>query len=110
MSSSDSDEGAKRGNVWPSSLTVGQTEDLARFGLYVPLSAKLSRPCRIFVDGFPTLGPPVTDDELCRHNRKGRRHFWHDKKFDDDVGAFNCTARGLPVEISPGERVLPAAL
>lgn len=103
MASSDSDsDGAAPGGHWPSSLTLGQTEDLARFGLYVPPAAKLPRPWRISADGFPTQGVPATKAELRAHpggryNRKGRRHFWKGKRFDDVIGAFKRAARGLPV-------------
>ena len=103
MASSDSDsDGAAPGGHWPSSLTLGQTEDLARFGLYVPPAAKLPRPWRISADGFPTQGVPATPAELRAHpggryNRKGRRHFWKGKRFDDVIGAFKRAARGLPV-------------
>ena len=103
MASSDSDsDGAAPGGHWPSSLTLGQTEDLARFGLYVPPAAKLPRPWRISADGFPTQGVPATPAELRAHpggryNRKGRRHFWKGKRFDEVIGAFKRAARGLPV-------------
>ena len=98
MASSDSDsDGAAPGGHWPSSLTLGQTEDLARFGLYVPPAAKLPRPWRISADGFPTQGAPATPAELRAHpggryNRKGRRHFWKGKRFDDVIGAFKRAA------------------
>ncbi|XBH59968.1 hypothetical protein VPH35_114623 [Triticum aestivum] len=103
MASSDSDsDGAAPGGHWPSSLTLGQTEDLARFGFYVPPAAKLPRPWRISADGFPTQGVPATPAELRAHpggryNRKGRHHFWKGKRFDDVIGAFKRAARGLPV-------------
>ena len=103
MASSDSDsDGAAPGGHWPSSLTLGQTEDLARFCLYVPPAAKVPRPWRISADGFPTQGVPATKAELRAHpggryNRKGRRHFWKGKRFDDVIGAFKRAARGLPV-------------
>ncbi|XBI18129.1 hypothetical protein VPH35_060001 [Triticum aestivum] len=68
MASSDSDsDGAAPGGHWPSSLTLGQTEDLARFSLYVPPAAKLPRPWRISADGFPTQGVPATPAELRAH-------------------------------------------
>ena len=109
MASSDSDsDGAAPGGHWPSSLTLGQTEDLAWFGLYVPPEAKLPRPWRISADGFPTQGVPATPAELRAHpggryNRKGRRHFWKGKRFDNVIGAFKRAARGLPVGDITGE-------
>ena len=52
MASSDSDsDGVAPGGHWPSSLTLGQTEDLARFCLYVPPAAKVPRP--IMASGSP---------------------------------------------------------
>ena len=113
MASSDSDsDGAAPGGHWPSSLTLGQTEDLARFGLYVPPAAKLPRPWRISADGFPTQGVPATPAELRAHpggryNRKGRHHFWKGKRFDDVIGAFKRAARGLPVGDITGEARFP---
>nr|XP_040251985.1 proline-rich protein 36-like [Aegilops tauschii subsp. strangulata] len=68
MASSDSDsDGVASGGVWPSSLTQGQTEDLFRFGLFVPAAAKVPRPWRISADGYPTQGPPATNAELSAH-------------------------------------------
>ncbi|XBJ11497.1 hypothetical protein VPH35_016189 [Triticum aestivum] len=109
MASSDSDsDGAAPGGHWPSSLTLGQTEDLARFCLYVPPAAKLPRPWRISADGFPTQGVPATPAELRAHpggryNRKGRRHFWKGKRFDDVIGAFKRRPRAP----SPADVVIP---
>ncbi|KAE8771133.1 hypothetical protein D1007_57016 [Hordeum vulgare] len=118
MSSESDSDGVALGGVWPSSLTVAETEDLAWFGLPVPLSAKLSRPWRISADGHPTLGPPTSREELRRHpdgryDGRGRRRFWTSKNFDDVVGAFWRVARGLPVgdipwEAGPSRRRAPA--
>nr|XP_020173937.1 testis-specific gene A8 protein-like [Aegilops tauschii subsp. strangulata]XP_040253621.1 testis-specific gene A8 protein-like [Aegilops tauschii subsp. strangulata]XP_040258537.1 testis-specific gene A8 protein-like [Aegilops tauschii subsp. strangulata] len=109
MASSDSDsDGAAPGGVWPSSLTQGQTEDLFRFGLFVPPAAKVPWPWRISADGYPTQGPPATNAELSAHpggrfNRKNRRRFWKGKRFNDVIGAFKRAARGLPVGDITGE-------
>nr|XP_040249816.1 verprolin-like [Aegilops tauschii subsp. strangulata] len=89
MASSDSD-------------SDGATEDLFRFGLFVPPAAKVPRPWRISADGYPTQGPLVTNAELSAHpggrfNRRNRRRFWRGKRFNDVIGAFKRAARGLPV-------------
>lgn len=108
MSSSESEsEGVAPGGVWPSSLTLGQTEDLARFGLYVPPSVKVPRPWRISADGYPTQCPPATREELRAHpggryNRRNRRHFWNGKRFDDVIRAFKRAAQGLPADATGG--------
>ncbi|KAI5008789.1 hypothetical protein ZWY2020_009837 [Hordeum vulgare] len=108
MSSGSDIDGVASGGVWPSCLTIDQTEDLARFGLYVPPSAKLPRPWRISADGYLNLGPPASREELWRHpsgryNRKGRHHFWTEKSFDTVVGAFRHAAHGVPVGDIPWE-------
>ena len=109
MASSDSDsDGVAPGGVWPSSLTLGQTEDLFRFGLLVPPAAKVPRPWRISADGYPTQGPPATNAELSAHpggrcNRRNRRRFWRGKRFHDVIGAFKRAVRGLPVGDITGE-------
>ncbi|KAE8776070.1 hypothetical protein D1007_51350 [Hordeum vulgare] len=115
MSSDSESDGVAPGSVWPSSVTVTQTEDLARFGLCVPPSAKLSRPWRISTDGHPTLGPPASREELRRHpggwyDRKGCHRFWTSKNFNNVVGAFRRAARGVPTgnilwQASPSHRL-----
>ncbi|KAE8779713.1 hypothetical protein D1007_47285 [Hordeum vulgare] len=80
MSSESDSDGVAPGGVWPSSLTVAETEDLARFRLPMPPSAKLPRPWRISADGLLTLGPPTSREELRRHpsgryDRRCRRRF-----------------------------------
>ncbi|KAM3193978.1 hypothetical protein ACQJBY_070557 [Aegilops geniculata] len=103
MASSGSDsDGTAPGGVWPSSLTLGQTEDLFRFGLLVSPAAKVPRPWRIFADGYTTQGPTATNAELSAHpsgrfNRRNRRRFWRGNRFNDVIGAFKRAARGLPV-------------
>nr|XP_020153622.2 wiskott-Aldrich syndrome protein family member 2-like [Aegilops tauschii subsp. strangulata] len=68
MASSDSNnDGAAPGGVWPSRLTLGQTEDLFWFGLLMPPPAKVPRPWRISTDGYPMQGPPATNAELSAH-------------------------------------------
>ncbi|KAE8771212.1 hypothetical protein D1007_56899 [Hordeum vulgare] len=67
MLSGSGSNGVASGGVWLSCLTVGQTEDLARFGLYMSPSAKLPRLWRISADGYPTLSPPTSREELRRH-------------------------------------------
>ncbi|KAI4976683.1 hypothetical protein ZWY2020_050290 [Hordeum vulgare] len=65
MSSSDSDsDGVTPGGVWPASLAVGQTKDLAWFYLYVPPTAKLSPPWRI----SPTDSPPLVHRRPTRNS------------------------------------------
>ena len=108
MSSSDSDEGAWPTGVWPLSLTVGDTEDLARFGVMVPPAAKVPRPWRIGADGIPTMGPPPTREQLRefpggRYNRRARRRFWRGKNFDIVLGAFRDAAAGRTVGDITGE-------
>lgn len=68
MSGSDSDsDGAAPAGSWLSSLTWRQAENLSRFGLYVPPSAKLLKPWHIRGDGLATLGPGATIEERRRH-------------------------------------------
>ncbi|XP_073366750.1 uncharacterized protein [Aegilops tauschii subsp. strangulata] len=108
MSSSDSDEGAWPGGVWPLSLTIRDTEDLARFGLMVPPVSKVPGPWRIGADGVPTRGSPPTPEQLhafpgARYNRKARRRFWRGKNFDVVLGAFRDAAADRPVGDITGE-------
>ena len=108
MSSSDSDEGAWPTGVWPQSLTVGDTENLARYGVMVPPAAKVPRPWRIGADGIPTMGPPPTRQQLHafpggRYNRRARRRFWRGKNFDIVLGAFRDAAAGRTVGDITGE-------
>ncbi|KAI4970660.1 hypothetical protein ZWY2020_001574 [Hordeum vulgare] len=107
LSSDSGSDGATPGGVWSSGLTVGQTEDLIRFCLYMPLAANMPRPWRISVDGFATLDPSVTNEELCdhagsRYNRKGRRRFWHGKSFNEVVGGVPTQPGVSPSETSRG--------
>ena len=64
MSSSDSDEGAWPTGVWPLSLTIADTELMARYGGLVPPAAKVPGPWWIGADGIPTMGPPPTREQL----------------------------------------------
>ena len=102
MSSSDSDEGAWLGGAWPSSLTIGDTEDLTRFGLMVPPATKVPGPWRIGTDGRPTLGPPPPTAQFRafpggRYNHRAHRGFWRGKDFDVVLGVFRDAAAGRPV-------------
>ncbi|KAM3411877.1 hypothetical protein ACQJBY_003506 [Aegilops geniculata] len=108
MSSSDSDEGAWPGGVWPLSLTIRDTEDLARFCMMVPPASKMPGPWRIGADGFPTRGPPSTAEQLrafpgARYNRKARCRFWRGKDYDVVLGAFRDAVVGRPIGDITGE-------
>ncbi|KAI5012798.1 hypothetical protein ZWY2020_025064 [Hordeum vulgare] len=75
-------------------------------GMYMPPSSILPRLWRISVDGYPTLGPPTSREELwrhpnCRYNRKGRCRFWRGKSFDDVIRVFKRATRGVPVRNIP---------
>lgn len=105
-SNSDNDSTAPVGS-WPSSLTLGQTEDHVRFGLYVLPVVKVPRLWRISTDGYATQGPSTTEAELRIHlggwwNIKNQRHFWNGKQLDNVITLFKCAARGLPADATGG--------
>ncbi|KAI4999740.1 hypothetical protein ZWY2020_004329 [Hordeum vulgare] len=87
--SSSSGGGASESN-WPQSLDKPLTEELHGYGLLVPPGCRLTKPWRIYKDGYPTLDDPATSVQLRihpggRHNIRDRHAFWDGKSYYDVI-------------------------
>ncbi|KAI4994495.1 hypothetical protein ZWY2020_034136 [Hordeum vulgare] len=84
-SSSDA-SGAPESN-WTLRLDTPVTEELHRYELLVPPGCRLVKPWKVSKDGFATMGPPATAEELRNHrdglyNVRGRHAFWDGKSYN----------------------------
>ncbi|KAI4967722.1 hypothetical protein ZWY2020_016971 [Hordeum vulgare] len=82
--------GAPESN-WPLSLDSRATEELHRYKLLVPPGCRLAKPWKVSKDGYATLGPTATADEVrnhCggRHNIRGWHVVWDVKSFNAVIG------------------------
>ncbi|KAI4975029.1 hypothetical protein ZWY2020_048636 [Hordeum vulgare] len=81
--------GAPESN-WPLSLDSRAMEELHRYKLLVPPGCRLAKPWKVSKDGYATLGPPATAEELRnhrdgRHNICGQHEFWDGKNYNDVI-------------------------
>ena len=85
--------------AWPTSIGVPETVELHRYCLLVPPGCRLPRNWKIDAEGFATLGPGATEEELRnhsggRHNIEGRKRFWRGKDYWEVMAAFRLAAAG----------------
>ncbi|KAI4964116.1 hypothetical protein ZWY2020_008367 [Hordeum vulgare] len=80
--------GARR--IWTLGLDTPVTEELHRYELLVPPGCRLVKPWKVSKDGFATMGPPATAEELRNHrdglyNVRGRHAFWDGKSYNNII-------------------------
>ncbi|VAI10716.1 unnamed protein product [Triticum turgidum subsp. durum] len=85
--------------AWPTSIGGPETEELHHYCLPVPSGCCLARNWKIDAEGFATLGPGATEEELRnhsggRHNIEGRKRFWRGKDYWEVMAAFRLAAAG----------------
>ncbi|XBI80253.1 hypothetical protein VPH35_089474 [Triticum aestivum] len=85
--------------AWPTSIGGPETEELHHYCLPVPPGCRLPRNWKIDAEGFATLGPGATEEELRnhrggRHNIEGRKRFWRGKDYWEVMAAFRLAAAG----------------
>ncbi|XBH82911.1 hypothetical protein VPH35_071463 [Triticum aestivum] len=85
--------------AWPTSIGGPETEELHHYCLPVPPGCRLPRNWKIDAEGFATLGPGATEEELRNHsggrqNIEGRKRFWRGKDYWEVMAAFRLAAAG----------------
>ncbi|KAE8798225.1 hypothetical protein D1007_26519 [Hordeum vulgare] len=83
-----SDAGGALPSIWSSSLDALATEELHRYALLVPPGRRHAKPWRVGKDGYATLRPAATAEEL-RNHRGGRYNIYgRHTAFNDVINQY----------------------
>ncbi|KAE8815256.1 hypothetical protein D1007_07387 [Hordeum vulgare] len=104
---SSSDAGGNPPSIWPTSLDAPATEELHLYAVLVPSGCRLLKPWKVSKDGYPTLGPAATAEEVRdhrggRHNIYGRHAFWDGKSYADVINQHRRASAAAGNPVNPG--------